>query len=194
MTAVSPDLHYPTYLGVDADEGTWQGVCQELFLNFQRLHDDLVHLFLRALVLQVAVQQACKVGVQTLVSTDELVRERQTAHKAALLEPEDSRKRTREKDALDTGKGDQAYPKGNIIGDVFHSPIRLLLDARNVLHSLEQEVLLILVLHIRLNQEAVRLGMDLLDHRLERIEGTRFGNLDFGGELRDKILANNSVG
>jgi len=39
--------------------------------------------------LQVSEEQASKVGVQTLISRDQLVREGKTGHETSLLEPED---------------------------------------------------------------------------------------------------------
>lgn len=153
-----------------------------------------MYFLLRALVLEMAVQQASKVGMQTFVSADELVRERQATHETTLLEPEDRSKRAREEDALHTGESNQPYPEGHVVGDVLHRPIGLLLDTRNVFHSLEQKVLLLLVLHIRLDQEAVGLGVNLLNHRLECVKSTRFSNLHFRGELRDEVLSHNAVG
>jgi hypothetical protein len=56
--------------------------------------------------LQVREQQAGEVGVHSLVPADELIRESQPGHEAALFYPEDGGKGPREEDTFDGRKGD----------------------------------------------------------------------------------------
>ena len=47
---------------------------------------------------------------------------------------------------------------------------------------------------VRIDQERVGLGMDVLHHDLETVETSRFGDLDFIAEPFEKILIDNAVG
>jgi hypothetical protein len=91
-------------LGVHTDEGTWEGVydvsfckvdapglltCQELLLDLNRLLDDPVDGLGVRPSAEVGEQQAGKVGVETLVTRNELVRESESGHETTLFEPED---------------------------------------------------------------------------------------------------------
>jgi hypothetical protein len=124
-------LSAETHASVDADQGAGQRVRQELLLDLDGLADDPVDLGLRAAVLEVLVEQAGKVGVHALVARDELVREGQAAHEAALLEPEDGREGPREEDALHTRKRDEARAEWHLGRDVLERPVGLLPDARD---------------------------------------------------------------
>mmetsp|Transcript_23987 Transcript_23987/g.61075 ORF Transcript_23987/g.61075 Transcript_23987/m.61075 type:complete len:309 (-) Transcript_23987:646-1572(-) len=92
-------------VGVDAHQAARKRLGAELELQLHRLGHDGKHLLLRQLALQVAVQRARKVGVQALVTGDELVGEGEAGHQAALLEPEDGAEGAREEDALHGGEG-----------------------------------------------------------------------------------------
>ena len=53
--------------------------------------------------------------MHALIAGDELVREGQTGHETALLEPEDGGKRTAEEDTLDGSEGDETGGKGGVL-------------------------------------------------------------------------------
>jgi hypothetical protein len=58
----------------------------------------------------------------------------------------------------------------------------------------EQAVLLDRVLDVGLEQEAVHLGVDVLNGDLEAIEGARLGDLDLLHEAAGEVLQNDAVG
>lgn len=97
---------------VHADELHGQRVLDELLLDGHGVADDLVHARLGQLVDDLGVHEAREVAVQALVATDELVREAQTGHEPALLEPEDGAERAREEDALHGREGQDALGVG----------------------------------------------------------------------------------
>lgn len=84
---------------------------QKLNLDLDGLRDDLKDgLGMRPLQ-QVTEEQARKVRVHTLITRDELVRERQTRHETTLLEPEDGGERPAEEDTLDGSERDETLSK-----------------------------------------------------------------------------------
>jgi hypothetical protein len=58
----------------------------------------------------------------------------------------------------------------------------------------EQAVLLDRILDVGLEQEAVHLGVDVLNGDLEAIEGARLGDLDLLHEAAGEVLQNDAVG
>ena len=56
-------------------------------------------------MLQMAEEEARKVGAHPFMAADEFVREGGTGREAALLQPKDRGKRTRKKDVLEGSKG-----------------------------------------------------------------------------------------
>jgi hypothetical protein len=62
-----------------------------------------------------------------------------------------------------------------------------------VVDTLKEVVLLSGVLDVSLDEKAVRLGVDLLNHRLEGIERTGLSGLYVERELRDEVLADNAI-
>jgi hypothetical protein len=75
--------------GIHAKKSARKSLSQELLLDFDRLGDDVLDGLLAWAMLQMGEKEACKVGVETLVTGDELVREGKTSHETALLQPED---------------------------------------------------------------------------------------------------------
>lgn len=146
--------------------GVWERLSltsEELLLNLDRLADDLGDRVRMRPSAEVGEEQARKVGVETLVARDELVGEGEARHEAALLEPEDRGERAREEDALDGGKGDEALgERGARVGDPLESPCGLLLDARDGVDGLEQVRSAGGVLDVRVDEEGVSLGVDVL--------------------------------
>lgn len=140
------------------------------------------------------VQQAGKVGVQTLVTRDELVGKGQTGHETSLLEPEDGGKGTAEEDTLDGGKGNQALSKGRVfVLDPLDGPIGLLANARNGLNGIEEVAALAVLLDIGVDEQGVGLGVDVLHHDLEAVEASSLGDLDLAAEALDQVLVDNAI-
>ena len=80
-----------------------------------------------------------KVGVETLISRDKFVGERESGHEASLLEPEDRGERAGKEDAFDCSKSDESFSKRRSrVADPFQSPLSLLLDTRDGVDRLEE--------------------------------------------------------
>ena len=74
---------------VHAEKSARKSFSQELLLNLDGLGDDILDGLFAWAVLQVGEEKAGKVGVETLVTGDELVGECKTSHETTLLQPED---------------------------------------------------------------------------------------------------------
>ena len=179
---------------VHPDEPHREGVGDELLLDVDRLADDVVETGLRELVLEVvAVEQAREVAVEPLVARDELVAEGQAGHHAALLEPEDRAEAAAEEDALDRGEADEALGEGLRRVDPLDRPLRLPLHAGDGLHRVEEVVLVLLALDVRVNENGVHLRVDVLDRDLEPVEAAHLGDLDVAHEARGEVLEDDAV-
>jgi hypothetical protein len=144
---------------------------------------------------EVAEQQTSKVGVHTLVTADELVREGETGHQAPLLEPEDGSEGVREKDILDGGKRHQAFGGCRLlVRDPAYGPVGLALDARDSLDSVEEIFALGRLLDISVDEERLGFGMDILHHDLEAIEATSFSGLNLVRESLYEVLVDDAIG
>ena len=184
----------PHELGVHADELYGEGVADELLLDLDGVRDDVEDAGLGELVDQLAVEQAGEVAVQALVAADELVGEAEAREEAALLEPEDRAEGPREEDALDGGEGHAPLGEGGVIPLApLQGPAGLLLDAGDGLDGVEEVVLLVRVLDVRVDEEGVGLGVDVLDGDLEAVEAPGLGALDLGGEVGGQVLVDDSV-
>ena len=105
-----------------------------------------------------AIQEAGKLHVETLVARNELVTGGQAREEATLLHPEDSAEGTTEEDALDRGKADEARGEVGILRvNPTESPLGLLLNAGDRLCGVEDLVLLLLVRHVVVNEKRIRL-------------------------------------
>jgi hypothetical protein len=119
-------------VGVHAEKGTGESLSQELLLDLDSVDDDCLDDILARSVVQVGEQEAGEVGVQTLVTRDELVGEGQSRHETALLQPEDGGESTAEEDTLNGSEGDQTLSKGRVlVRDPLESPVGLLSDGRD---------------------------------------------------------------
>jgi hypothetical protein len=76
-------------LFVHADQGTWQGVGEELAFEVDGFTDDAFDGFRVRTTLEVGEKETGKVGVEAFVSGDEFVGEGESWHEASFLEPED---------------------------------------------------------------------------------------------------------
>jgi hypothetical protein len=111
----------------------------------------------------VGEEETGKVGVETLVSGDELVGECKSGHESSLLEPEDGSERSREEDTLDSGKGNESLGECRfVVRDPLESPLGLLLNTGDGVDGLEEVCTTCGVLDIGVDEEGVGLGVDVL--------------------------------
>lgn len=194
--AVSDELDVLLHqVGVHAEQRARKSLGQELLLDFDGFSDDILDSLLAWAVLEVGEEKAGKVGVQTLVTGDELVGEGKTGHETALLEPEDGGKGAREEDTLNGGKGHQALSEGRVfVLNPPDGPVGLLLDTWDGLDGVEEVGFLGLLLDVCIDEEGVCLGVDVLNHDLETVEATCFWDLNFATETLEQVLVDNSVG
>lgn len=64
--------------------------CEELLLDSDGIGNNVLHCIGIRTTLKVAERHACEAGVHDLVTTDDLVGERQARHHTVILGPEDS--------------------------------------------------------------------------------------------------------
>lgn len=182
-------------VGVHAQEGARQSLGQELLLDLDSIDDNILNHLLAGAVLQVRVQKAGKVGVETLITGDELVGEGQTGHETTLLEPEDGGESTAEEDALDGGKGNEALGEGGLcVRDPAQGPVSLLTDAGDGVDGVEEIGTLGGLLNVGVDEKGVSLGVNVLHHDLEAVEAARLGDLDFARETLNQVLIDDAVG
>jgi hypothetical protein len=75
-------------------------------------------------------QQTSEVGVETLITRDQLVGESETRHETTLLQPEDGGEGAGKEDTLNGSEGNQTLSKsGLLIVDPSDSPLSLLGNA-----------------------------------------------------------------
>ena len=123
-----------------------------------------------------------------LVPRDELVRECEPGHEPTLLEPEDGAEGSREEDALDDGECDQTLGKALGLLDPLERPVGLLGNTRHRLERIEESLLLRAILDVRVDQEAVRLRMNILHRDLKPIEATSLRQLHLRAEALAEVL------
>ncbi len=70
--------------------------------------DDVLNCLLAGTLVDVRKQKASKVGMETLVTGNELIGEGKTRHETTLLEPEDGGEGATEEDTLYSREGDEA--------------------------------------------------------------------------------------
>lgn len=148
---------------VHANKRTRERIREELDLNIHRLDNNPANSIRVWAALEVAEEEARKVRVHALVAGDEFVGEGEAGHEPALLQPEDRGERAGEEDALDGGEGDEALGKGAaLVGDPVKGPVGLLLDAGDGLDGVEEVLALGGVFDVRVDEEGVCLGVDVL--------------------------------
>src|SRR5262249_18925569 len=111
-----------------------------------------------------------EVAMQPFIARDELVRERQTRHEPAFLEPKDGRERAGEKDPLDGRECHQALGERLVRFNPTDRPGRLLLDTRYVEDGAEQFITLSLFFYVRVDQERVHFRVYIFHRDLETVE------------------------
>lgn len=181
-------------VGVHAQKSARESLSQELLLDSDGISDDVTDNLLAGAVLQVRVEQASKVSVQTLVTRDELVGEGQTRHETSLLEPEDGGKGSAEEDTLNSSKGNETLGKGRVLVlDPLDGPLGLLANARDSLNGVEEVGALAVLLDVGVDEQRVCLGVDVLHHDLETVEASSLGDLNLAAETLDQVLVDNAV-
>lgn len=75
----------------------------------------------------------------------------------------------------------------------FHCPLRFFFDHINVLHCIEQEQFLILVLNVCINQKGVSLGMNVFYRNLETVKRTGLRDLYFSRKVLCEIFHYNTI-
>lgn len=140
--AVSNELDVLLHqVGVHAEKSARQSLGQELLLNGDGISDDVVNHLLAGTVVEVRVEKAGEVSVETLITRDELVGEGQARHETTLLEPEDGGESSAEEDTLDSSKGDETLSKGGVLVlDPSDSPVGFLSDARDCCWLVEAQL------------------------------------------------------
>ncbi len=182
-------------VGVHAEEGAWKCLSQELLLDPDCLGNYILDGLLAWAVLEVGEEEASEVGVETLITGNQLVGEGKTGHETTLLEPEDGGERSGEEDTLDCSEGDETLGKGGVlILDPSDSPVGLLLDARNGLNGVEEVSALSLLLDVGIDKKRISLGVNILNHDLETVEAASLWDLDLSGETFEEVLVDNSIG
>ena len=180
---------------VHANELHRERITHKLLLNNDCVANDRLNPLVRELVHELGVHEAREVAVKPLVPGDELVGEAEAGHEAALLEPEDGAEGAGEEDSLHGRERDAPLGEGGVLGIApLERPVRLALDARDGLDRVEEVVLLSGVLDVRVDQERVRLGVDVLDGDLEPVEAASLGDGHLGGEVGREVLVHNAVG
>ena len=140
-------------------------------------------------------EQAREIGVQPFITRNEFVGERESGHEAALLQPKDRRKRSGKMDPFNRCERDQARSEiGLLVRYPSHSPFRFAFDRRNGFYRLEKVCALLGIFDIRINEEAIRFGMDIFHHDLEPVKAPGFGILHLIGEPLNQIFVHNPVG
>jgi len=182
-------------LAIHANEFDGQRVGDKDLFNVDSVSDDLRDALLGQLVDEFVVDHAGKVAVESLVAADELVGETKTGHESTLLEPEDCAEGSREEDSFNGGKSNAAFSERRIVAVApLEGPLGLLFDTGDGLDGAEEVLLLHGVLDVGVDEERVRLRVDVLDGDLESVEAARLGRLDLGGEVLREVFVNDSVG
>ena len=132
--------------------------------------------------------------MQAFVARNELVGEGQARHEAPLLEPEDGAEASREEDAFHCSKGHETLREGRHLRVApFERPVGLLVHARHGLDGSQQVGLLSLVPDVGVDQQAVHLGVDVLNRNLETVEAPGFGDLNFVREVLREVFVDDAV-
>ena len=101
--------------------------------------------------------------------------------------------RSREENAHDSGKGNKMFTEGStIVGDVTKSPVDLL-DAGDGVDGTEEIITTSGILNVCVDEERVRLRVDVFHHDLETVEATSLGGLNFVREAFDEVLVNDAA-
>lgn len=132
--------------------------------------------------------------METLVAGDEFVGEGESWHEAPFLEPEDGAKASGEEDSLNAGKCDDALGEGVGRVDPAEGPVGLLGDTGNGVNGVKETAFLYGVFYVGFEEEAVHLGVNVLDGDLEAVKGAGLGDLDLLHKTAGEVFEYDAVG
>eukprot|EP00048_Salpingoeca_helianthica_P022447 m.18321 g.18321 ORF g.18321 m.18321 type:complete len:401 (+) comp7333_c0_seq1:1161-2363(+) len=171
-----------------------QRLGEKILLDGHGVADDGCNALGGGAAAQLGEEQAGKVRVQPLVAGDELVGEGEAGHEAALLEPKDGGKRSREENALHARKGNEALgERGILVADPSQSPVCLAAHRRQSLNGVEEGDLFSGVGDICLDEAAVHFRVDVLHGNLKPVEASRLGQLHLAHEALSQVLVDNTI-
>mmetsp|Transcript_19132 Transcript_19132/g.42310 ORF Transcript_19132/g.42310 Transcript_19132/m.42310 type:complete len:216 (+) Transcript_19132:139-786(+) len=122
---------------VHPNQIAWQRFADEFPLHIHSTPNDFMNNILGQLVLEHRVQQTGEVRMETLVSGNQLIRERQSRHQTPFLEPIDGAERPTEQDAFHTSEADQSLSETVGVVHPLHRPSRFRLHCRDLLDCVE---------------------------------------------------------
>ncbi len=106
---------------------------------------------------------------------NQFITEAELRHQATLFQPEDGTEGARKEYALYRGKCDHTFGKTGCSGVApSERPLCFPLDTGDGLDCLQQVHLIRRVLEVRVDEERVRLAVDVFDGNLEAIESSGF--------------------
>lgn len=179
---------------VHADEFDGESIADEVLFDGDGGSDNFSHFRLGQLVLELGVEEAGKVAVQSFVSGNQFVREAESGHETSLLEPEDGAERSGEKNAFDGREGDETFGERSPARVApSQCPRRFVSDARHGVYGVQQRILFLGVANVGVDEERVDLGVDVLDGDLEAVETPGLWPLDFGRKVRRQVLVDDAV-
>ena len=98
------------------------------------------------------------------------------------------------KNTFNTCEGNETLGEGVGGIDPAKGPLGFLSDAGDGVDGTEEVVLLVGVLDVGFEEEAVHLGVDVLDGDLEAVEGPGLGELDLLCEAPGEVLEDDAIG
>mmetsp|Transcript_45801 Transcript_45801/g.109054 ORF Transcript_45801/g.109054 Transcript_45801/m.109054 type:complete len:200 (+) Transcript_45801:226-825(+) len=180
-------------IAVHSDEVARERLANELLLHLHGTADDRVNNILRQLVLQLLVNQAGKVSVQSFISRNQFIGERKARHETALLQPVDGAKGAAEENTFHSCESNHALGEAILPLDPLHCPLCLLCYRRHCFNGVENTLPLLRILDVLLDQQRVCLGVDVFHCNLEAVKGSCLWHLDLAGELPCKVLQDNAI-
>jgi len=131
--------------------------------------------------------------VHTLVTADQLVGKGEARHQTTFFEPENGAEAAREEDTLDGGEGYQALSEAVGGIDPLKGPVRLQFNTFDVIDCLEEVLRFSSVIDVGVNEDRVRLRVNVLHHHLKAVEAASLWHLDLRGEALGQVLEDDSV-
>mmetsp|Transcript_8733 Transcript_8733/g.13966 ORF Transcript_8733/g.13966 Transcript_8733/m.13966 type:complete len:277 (-) Transcript_8733:444-1274(-) len=179
---------------VHADQLDGKSISNEFLLNVHGMCDNLHNAVNGKFVLQLAVQEASKVTVQSFITRDKFVRKGQSWHQATLLEPKDGAKTSRKEDALYHTESNASLGKaGNVRVAPLQGPIGLASDTWDRVNGMQESHLLLRVFDVGVDQERVSFRVNVLDGNLKSIKASSLRGLDLRHKVLSQVLVDNAI-
>jgi hypothetical protein len=144
---------------IHANKSNGQSITDKGALGIDALLHNLAYAILSRSLFgsQFAKETAGKIPMETFVASNELIGLAKTIHKeASLFHVKDARKGTAKGDAFDACKGNESFAKARMLArGPLESPVGLGLDARKLLNSTKELLLLVCVANKRVDELAV---------------------------------------